>query len=53
MSLKKLRKKVLNEYEVILGGPSIPFEQLLGIFNKKINSTVGVKVIKDRAQLIQ
>uniref|UniRef100_A0A069DV51 Putative cell growth-regulating nucleolar protein n=1 Tax=Panstrongylus megistus TaxID=65343 RepID=A0A069DV51_9HEMI len=52
MSLKKLRKKVISEYTVNGGGNGVPYEQLLGIFNKKVNSTVGIKVIKDRAQLI-
>uniref|UniRef100_A0A224XJ35 Putative cell growth-regulating nucleolar protein n=1 Tax=Panstrongylus lignarius TaxID=156445 RepID=A0A224XJ35_9HEMI len=52
MSLKKLRKKVISEYTVNGEGNGVPYEQLLGIFNKKVNSTVGIKVIKDRAQLI-
>ncbi|KAK9508993.1 hypothetical protein O3M35_006416 [Rhynocoris fuscipes] len=51
LSLKKLRKKVINEY-LAQKGDDTPYEKLLGTFNKKINSTEGVKIIKDKVQLV-
>ncbi|KAK7469790.1 hypothetical protein BaRGS_00036217 [Batillaria attramentaria] len=51
ISIKKLRKKVLAEYASY--GGNKPEEKLLAKFNKKVNALPQVKVLKDRAKLVQ
>lgn len=51
MSLKKISKKVLAEYQAIKGERE-SYEELISKFNKKINKTVGVRVLKDKAKLL-
>lgn len=51
MSLKKISKKVLAEYQAVKGDRE-SYEELISKFNKKINKTVGVRVLKDKAKLL-
>ncbi|XP_014272124.1 cell growth-regulating nucleolar protein isoform X2 [Halyomorpha halys] len=51
MPLKRISKKVLAEYQAVKGDRE-SYETLISKFNKKINKTVGVRVLKDRAKLI-
>ncbi|XP_054261869.1 cell growth-regulating nucleolar protein [Macrosteles quadrilineatus] len=52
LSLKKLGKKVLNEYQTVRQDHRT-YEDLLAKFNKKVNKVKGVKVLRDRAKLIE
>lgn len=51
LSIKKLRKKVINEYQCVKPDHQT-YEQLLAKFNKKVNKTKGIQVLKDRVKLI-
>lgn len=51
LSLKRLSKKVLAEYQAIKGDRET-FEQLMSKFNKKINKIPGVRILKDKAKLL-
>ena len=51
MSLKRLRKKVLAEFE-FLGCGSAADEKNIAKFNKKVIHTPGVVVLKDNAKLV-
>ncbi|CAH1398438.1 unnamed protein product [Nezara viridula] len=51
MSLKKISKKVLAEYQSVKGDRET-YEELISKFNKKINKTIGVRVLKDKAKLL-
>ena len=47
LSLKKLCKKVLAEYQAVKGDKLYEsYEKLVAKFHKKVNKTVGVKVLK-------
>lgn len=52
LSLKKLGKKVVNEYQAVKPDHRT-YEDLMAKFNKKVNKIKGVRVLKDRAKLIK
>jgi len=52
LSLKRLSKKVINEYQTVRADHRT-YEELLARFNKKVNKTPGVRVLKDKAKLIE
>ncbi|BES99121.1 Ly1 antibody reactive homolog (mouse) [Nesidiocoris tenuis] len=52
ISLKKLSKKVVNEYISRFGDIGIQ-EKLQAKLNKKVNHCPGIKVLKDRAKLVE
>lgn len=53
LSLKRLCKKVLAEYQAVKGDEvHESYEKLAAKFYKKVNKTIGVKVIKDKAKLM-
>lgn len=51
LSIKRLGKKVIDEYQTIRPDHR-SYEDLLAKFNKKVNKTKGVRVLKDKAKLI-
>ena len=52
MSLKKLCKKVVTEYQYRKGDRE-SYDKIAAKFNKKVSKTVGVRVLKDKAKLME
>uniref|UniRef100_A0A1B6LLZ9 Uncharacterized protein n=1 Tax=Graphocephala atropunctata TaxID=36148 RepID=A0A1B6LLZ9_9HEMI len=52
LSLKRLSKKVIDEYQTTKSDHRT-YEELSAKFNKKVKTTKGVKVFKDKAKLIE
>nr|XP_032631671.1 cell growth-regulating nucleolar protein isoform X2 [Chelonoidis abingdonii] len=52
ISIKKLRKKVLAQYHAVAGEHHKSQEDLLVIFNKKVNNNPKFKVLKDKVKLM-
>ncbi|CAO2640080.1 Cell growth-regulating nucleolar protein [Lemmus lemmus] len=53
ISVKKLKKKVIAQYHAVMSGHHMSEEELLAIFNKKINKNPTFKVLKDRVKLLK
>ncbi|XP_054640706.1 cell growth-regulating nucleolar protein [Dunckerocampus dactyliophorus] len=54
LPVKKLRKKVLAAYFTVTGDGNFKTkEEVLGLFNKKINNNPKFRVLKDRVSLIK
>ncbi|XP_039396479.1 cell growth-regulating nucleolar protein isoform X1 [Mauremys reevesii] len=53
ISIKKLRKKVLSQYHAVSGEHHKSQEDLLVIFNKKVNNNPKFKVLKDKVKLMK
>ncbi|XP_075786859.1 cell growth-regulating nucleolar protein isoform X2 [Pelodiscus sinensis] len=53
ISIKKLRKKVLAQFHAVVGEYHKSQEDLLVIFNKKVNNNPKFKVLKDRVKLMK
>ncbi|XP_027681180.2 cell growth-regulating nucleolar protein isoform X1 [Chelonia mydas] len=53
ISIKKLRKKVLAQYHAVVGEHHKSQEDLLVIFNKKVNNNPKVKVLKEKVKLMK
>ncbi|NXG19616.1 LYAR protein, partial [Grallaria varia] len=53
ISIKKLRKKVIAQYYSIAGEQHRSEEEILAIFNKKVNNNPKFKVLKDKVKLVK
>ncbi|XP_074848585.1 cell growth-regulating nucleolar protein [Carettochelys insculpta] len=53
ISVKKLRKKVLAQFHAVAGERHKSEEDLLVIFNKKVNNNPKFRVLKDRVKLMK
>ena len=53
ISVKKLKKKVIAQYHGVMSDHHMSEEELLAIFNKKINKNPTFKVLKDRVKLLK
>ncbi|XP_006016835.1 cell growth-regulating nucleolar protein isoform X1 [Alligator sinensis] len=53
ISIKKLRKKVLAQYHAVAGEHHKTQEDLLVIFNKKVNNNPKFKVLKEKVKLLK
>ncbi|NXW16645.1 LYAR protein, partial [Circaetus pectoralis] len=53
ISIKKLRKKVIAQYYAIAGEHHKSEEDILVIFNKKVNNNPKFKVLKDKVKLLK
>ncbi|NXX90972.1 LYAR protein, partial [Centropus bengalensis] len=53
ISIKKLRKKVIAQYYAVAGEHYRSEEDLLAIFNKKVNNNPKFKVLKDKVKLLK
>ncbi|NXX39241.1 LYAR protein, partial [Tricholaema leucomelas] len=53
ISIKKLRKKVIAQYCAVAGEHHKSEEDILVIFNKKVNNNPKFKVLKDRVKLLK
>ncbi|NXT08515.1 LYAR protein, partial [Prunella fulvescens] len=53
ISIKKLRKKVIAQYYAIAGEHHRTEEEILVIFNKKVNNNPKFKVLKDKVKLVK
>ncbi|XP_075799818.1 cell growth-regulating nucleolar protein [Microtus pennsylvanicus] len=53
ISVKKLKKKVIAQYHAVMSDHHMSEEELLAIFNKKINKNPTFKVLKDRVKLLK
>ncbi|XP_038601071.1 cell growth-regulating nucleolar protein [Tachyglossus aculeatus] len=51
ISIKKLRKKVLAQYQAVTSEEHKSKEDLLVIFNKKISKNPGFKILRDKVKL--
>ncbi|XP_054679570.1 cell growth-regulating nucleolar protein isoform X1 [Grus americana] len=53
ISIKKLRKKVIAQYYTVAGEHHKSEEDILVIFNKKVNNNPKFKVLKDKVKLLK
>ncbi|NXG79394.1 LYAR protein, partial [Baryphthengus martii] len=53
ISIKKLRKKVIAQYYAVAGEQHKSEEDILVIFNKKVNNNPKFKVLKDKVKLVK
>ncbi|XP_061439564.1 cell growth-regulating nucleolar protein isoform X2 [Rhineura floridana] len=53
MSIKKLRKKVLSQYYAVGGDHHKSEEEILALFNKKVNSNPKFRVLKGKVKLLK
>ncbi|XP_071412902.1 cell growth-regulating nucleolar protein [Pithys albifrons albifrons] len=53
ISIKKLRKKVIAQYYAVAGEQHKSEEEILVIFNKKVNSNPKFKVLKEKVKLVK
>ncbi|NXM29049.1 LYAR protein, partial [Oxyruncus cristatus] len=53
ISIKKLRKKVIAQYYAVAGEQHRSEEEILVIFNKKVNNNPKFKVLKERVKLVK
>nr|XP_056711591.1 cell growth-regulating nucleolar protein [Euleptes europaea] len=53
ISIKKLRKKVLAQYYTVTGDHHKSEEEILALFNKKVNSNPKFKVLKEKVKLLK
>ncbi|NXK06514.1 LYAR protein, partial [Herpetotheres cachinnans] len=53
ISIKKLRKKVIAQYYAVAGERHKSEEDILVIFNKKVNNNPKFKVLKDKVKLLK
>uniref|UniRef100_H3AEF3 Cell growth-regulating nucleolar protein n=1 Tax=Latimeria chalumnae TaxID=7897 RepID=H3AEF3_LATCH len=54
ISVKKLRKKVLSQYYIVTGDENYRRkEDLMAIFNKKINNNPKFRVLKEKVKLVR
>ncbi|XP_054855332.1 cell growth-regulating nucleolar protein [Eublepharis macularius] len=53
ISLKKLRKKVLAQYYAVASDHHKSEEEILALFNKKVNSNPKFKVLKEKVKLLK
>lgn len=53
ISVKKLKKKVIAQYHVVMNDHHTSEEELLAIFNRKISRNPTFKVLKDRVKLLK
>ncbi|NWI96452.1 LYAR protein, partial [Pitta sordida] len=53
ISIKKLRKKVIAQYYTTAGEQHKSEEEILAIFNKKVNNNPKFKVLKDKVKLVK
>ncbi|KAM7331155.1 hypothetical protein ACRRTK_010344 [Alexandromys fortis] len=53
ISVKKLKKKFIALYHAVMSDHHMSEEELLAIFNKKINKKPTFKVLKDRGKLLK
>nr|XP_009934644.1 PREDICTED: cell growth-regulating nucleolar protein [Opisthocomus hoazin] len=53
ISIKKLRKKVIAQYYAVAGEHHRSEEDILVIFNKKVNNNPKFKVLKDKVKLLK
>ncbi|NXY42732.1 LYAR protein, partial [Ceuthmochares aereus] len=53
LSIKKLRKKVIAQYYTVAGEHHRSEEDILVIFNKKVNNNPKFKVLKDKVKLLK
>ncbi|XP_068259681.1 cell growth-regulating nucleolar protein isoform X1 [Nyctibius grandis] len=53
ISIKKLRKKVIAQYCAVAGEHHKSEEDILVIFNKKVNNNPKFKVLKDKVKLLK
>nr|XP_012429063.4 cell growth-regulating nucleolar protein isoform X2 [Taeniopygia guttata] len=53
ISIKKLRKKVIAQYYAVAGEHHKTEEEILVIFNKKVNNNPKFRVLKDKVKLVK
>ncbi|NXI10723.1 LYAR protein, partial [Irena cyanogastra] len=53
ISIKKLRKKVIAQYCAVAGERHKTEEEILVIFNKKVNNNPKFRVLKDKVKLVK
>lgn len=53
ISIKKLRKKVIAQYYAVAGEHHKSEEDILVIFNKKVNNNPKFRVLKDKVKLLK
>ncbi|XP_063257684.1 cell growth-regulating nucleolar protein [Prinia subflava] len=53
ISVKKLRKKVIAQYYAVAGECHKTEEEILVIFNKKVNNNPKFRVLKDKVKLVK
>uniref|UniRef100_A0A8C5TG85 Ly1 antibody reactive n=1 Tax=Malurus cyaneus samueli TaxID=2593467 RepID=A0A8C5TG85_9PASS len=53
ISIKKLRKKVIAQYYAVAGEQHKTEEEILVIFNKKVNNNPKFKVLKEKVRLVK
>ncbi|XP_037992018.1 cell growth-regulating nucleolar protein [Motacilla alba alba] len=53
ISVKKLRKKVIAQYYAVAGERHKTEEEILAIFNKKVNNNPKFRVLKDKVKLVK
>ncbi|NWZ90337.1 LYAR protein, partial [Nesospiza acunhae] len=53
ISIKKLRKKVIAQYYAVAGERHKTEEDILAIFNKKVNNNPKFRVLKDKVKLVK
>ncbi|KAF1646731.1 Cell growth-regulating nucleolar protein, partial [Aptenodytes patagonicus] len=53
ISIKKLRKKVIAQYYAVAGEHHKSEEDILVIFNKKVNKNPKFKILKDKVKLLK
>ncbi|NWX33786.1 LYAR protein, partial [Notiomystis cincta] len=53
ISVKKLRKKVIAQYYAVAGERHKTEEEILVIFNKKVNNNPKFRVLKDKVKLVK
>ncbi|XP_077157760.1 cell growth-regulating nucleolar protein isoform X2 [Paroedura picta] len=53
IAIKKLRKKVLAQYFAVTGNQHKSEEEILALFNKKVNSNPKFKVLKEKVKLLK
>ncbi|KAF1411114.1 Cell growth-regulating nucleolar protein, partial [Spheniscus mendiculus] len=53
ISIKKLRKKVIAQYYAVAGEHHKSEEDILVIFNKKVNNNPKFKILKDKVKLLK
>ncbi|NXK88288.1 LYAR protein, partial [Formicarius rufipectus] len=53
ISIKKLRKKVISQYYAVAGEQHKSKEEIVVLFNKKVNNNPKFKVLKDKVKLVK
>ncbi|NXU19395.1 LYAR protein, partial [Pardalotus punctatus] len=53
ISIKKLRKKVIAQYYAVTGEDHKTEEEILVLFNKKVNNNPKFKVLKEKVKLVK